>query len=448
MKKFWILNKIYIRELRAGGKLKILIAILIFSVIIIFHELGHFLLAKRNGIKVTEFSLGMGPRLLSTQKGETRYSLKIFPIGGSCMMVGEDDDDDSEGSFNKASVWARISVVAAGPIFNFILAFVFAMIITSVAGYDPARVLQVEENSPAAKAGLQEGDIITEFQGRSIVLGRDLDSYMMLHGLEDEEITLTYKRNDEKKEVSFEAYSEEKYMLGFSYVPAPDSAPEITQIVLNGSMMEAGVQAGDIIREINGEAIETSQELQEYWEKNPLDGSEISLGIERDGEIQTLSLKPQMTKQVDTGFIYNLYREKTNFLGVLRYSASEVRYWISNTVESLMMLIKGQFSVNDLSGPVGIIDVIGDSYEEAKEEGSVMVWLQMLYWAILLSANLGVMNLLPIPALDGGRLVFLIVEAVRKKKLNPNVEGMIHFAGFVLLMLLMVFVMFNDFRRL
>jgi len=428
--------------------LKILIAILIFSVIIIFHELGHFLLAKRNGIKVTEFSLGMGPRLLSTQKGETRYSLKLFPIGGSCMMVGEDDDDDSEGSFNKASVWARISVVAAGPIFNFILAFVFAMIITSVAGYDPARVLQVEENSPAAKAGLQEGDIITEFQGRNIVLGRDLDSYMMLHGLEDEDITLTYKRDGKEKEVSFEAYSEEKYMLGFSYVPTPDSEPEITQVVLNGAMMEAGVQAGDIIREINGEAIETSQEIQEYWEKNPLDGSEISLGIERDGEVQTISLKPQMTKQIDTGFVYNLYREKTNFLGVLRYSASEVRYWISNTIESLMMLIKGQFSVNDLSGPVGIIDVIGDSYEEAKEEGTVMVWLQMLYWAILLSANLGVMNLLPIPALDGGRLVFLAVEAVRKKKLDPNIEGMVHFAGFVLLMLLMVFVMFNDFRRL
>ena len=428
--------------------MKILIAILIFSVIIIFHELGHFLLAKRNGIKVTEFSLGMGPRLLSTQKGETRYSLKLFPIGGSCMMVGEDDDDDSEGSFNQASVWARISVVAAGPIFNFILAFVFAMIITSVAGYDPARVLQVEENSPAAKAGLQEGDIITEFQGRNIVLGRDLDSYMMLHGLKDEDITLTYKRDGEKKEISFEAYSEDKYMLGFSYVPTSDSAPEITQVVLNGAMMEAGVQAGDIIREINGETIENSQEIQEYWEKNPLDGSEISLGIERDGEIQTLSLKPQMTKQIDTGFVYNLYREKTNFLGVLRYSASEVRYWISNTIESLMMLIKGQFSVNDLSGPVGIIDVIGDSYEEAKEEGTVMVWLQMLYWAILLSANLGVMNLLPIPALDGGRLVFLAVEAVRKKKLDPNIEGMVHFAGFVLLMLLMAFVMFNDFRRL
>nr|WP_297874083.1 RIP metalloprotease RseP [uncultured Blautia sp.] len=426
--------------------MKILIALLVFSVIVLFHELGHFLLAKRNGIAVTEFSLGMGPRLLSTEKGGTRYSLKLFPIGGSCMMVGEDEEDDSEGSFNKASVWARISVVAAGPIFNFILAFVFAMIITSVVGYDPARVLQVTEGSPAAQAGLKEGDVITEFQGKHISIGRDLDSYMTLHGLQDEEISLTYKRDGEKHDIQFQANSENRYMLGFTYLS--EGTPEITQVMLNSAMANAGVMPGDIIREINGNAVADSQELQAYLQEHPLDGTEITLGIERDGKVETLSATPQMTKRVDSGFVYNIYREKTNFLGVMKYSAVEVRYWISTTVESLMMLIKGQFSVNDLSGPVGIIDVIGDSYEEAKSEGAVMVWMQMLYWAILLSANLGVMNLLPIPALDGGRLVFLLIEAVRKKRLNPDVEGMVHFAGFVLLMMLMVFVMFNDFRRL
>ena len=426
--------------------MKILIALLVFSVIVLFHELGHFLLAKRNGIAVTEFSLGMGPRLLSTEKGGTRYSLKLFPIGGSCMMVGEDEDDDSEGSFNNASVWARISVVAAGPIFNFILAFVFAMIITSVVGYDPARVLQVTEGSPAAQAGLKEGDIIKEFQGRHISIGRDLDSYMTLHGLKDEEISLTYERDGKKHDIQFQANSESRYMLGFTYLS--EGIPEITQVMLNSAMTKAGVMPGDIIREINGTAVADSQEIQAYLQEHPLDGTEITLGIERDGKVETISAIPQMTKHVDSGFIYNIYREKTNFLGVMKYSAVEVRYWVSTTVESLMMLIKGQFSVNDLSGPVEIIDVIGDSYEEAKSEGAMMVWMQMLYWAILLSANLGVMNLLPIPALDGGRLVFLLIESVRKKRLNPNVEGMIHFAGFVLLMMLMVFVMFNDFRRL
>ena len=426
--------------------MKIIIALLVFSVIILFHELGHFLLAKRNNIAVTEFSLGMGPRLLSTEKGGTRYSLKLFPIGGSCMMVGEDDDDNTEGSFNNASVWARISVVAAGPIFNFILAFVFAMIITSVVGYDPAKVLQVTEGSPAAEAGLQEGDVITEFQGRHISIGRDLDSYMNLHGLQDEEISLTYKRDGKKYDITYTADSEKRYMLGFYYMT--EGEPQRTPVRIGRSRAEAGVMPGDISREINGVAVADAKELQEYLSGHPLDGSEVTLGMERDGKVETIVATPQMTKTVDSGFVYNIYREKTNFLGVMKYSAVEVRYWISSTIESLMMFVKGQFSVNDLSGPVGIIDVIGDSYEEAKEEGAVMVWMQMLYWAILLSANLGVMNLLPIPALDGGRLVFLLIEAVRKKRLNPNVEGMIHFAGFMLLMLLMVFVMFNDFRRL
>ena len=426
--------------------MKIIIALLVFSVIVLFHELGHFLLAKRNNIAVTEFSLGMGPRLLSTEKGGTRYSLKLFPIGGSCMMVGEDDDDNTEGSFNNASVWARISVVAAGPIFNFILAFVFAMIITSVVGYDPAKVLQVTEGSPAAEAGLREGDVITEFQGRHISIGRDLDSYMNLHGLQDEEISLTYKRDGKKYDITYTADSEKRYMLGFYYMT--EGEPQITQVMIGSSMGEAGVMPGDIIREINGVAVADAKELQEYLSKHPLSGSEVTLGMERDGKVETIVATPQMTKTVDSGFVYNIYREKTNFSGVMKYSAVEVRYWISSTIESLMMLVKGQFSMNDLAGPVGIINVIGDSYEEAKEEGAVMVWMQMLYWAILLSANLGVMNLLPIPALDGGRLVFLLIEAVRKKRLNPNVEGMIHFAGFMLLMLLMVFVMFNDFRRL
>lgn len=426
--------------------MKFIIALLVFSVIVLFHELGHFLLAKRNNIAVTEFSLGMGPRLLSTEKGGTRYSLKLFPIGGSCMMVGEDDDDNTEGSFNNASVWARISVVAAGPIFNFILAFVFAMIITSVVGYDPAKVLQVTEGSPVAEAGLREGDVITEFQGRHISIGRDLDSYMNLHGLQDEEISLTYKRDGKKYNIAYTADSEKRYMLGFYYMS--EGEPQVTQVMIGSAMAKAGVMPGDIIREVNGVAVANAQELQDYLGKHLLDGSEVTLGMERDGKVETIVATPQMTKTVDSGFVYNIYREKTNFLGVMKYSAVEVRYWISSTIESLMMLVKGQFSVNDLSGPVGIIDVIGDSYEEAKEEGAVMVWMQMLYWAILLSANLGVMNLLPIPALDGGRLVFLLIEAVRKKRLNPNVEGMIHFAGFMLLMLLMVFVMFNDFRRL
>lgn len=440
----------YIDRLEADGKLSkllnILVAIIIFSVIVVFHELGHFLLAKKNGIEVTEFSLGMGPRLLSTVKGNTRYSLKLFPIGGSCMMVGEDGEEEGPGSFGHASVWGRISVVAAGPVFNFILAFVFALIITSVMGYDPPKVLSVEENSPAEEAGLQEGDIITSFQGKHISIGRDISLYESLYGMQQDQIKMTVKRDGKKIDLNFKAASERKYMLGFSYVP--DGEPEITEVFVDGAMMKAGVLAGDVITAVDGTKVSTGEELQAYLEEHPLGENAVTITVSRDGNEKEFTVQPTVRTQVSTGFVYNLYREKTNFFGVLKYSAVEVRYWISSTIDSLELLIKGTFRVNDLSGPVGIVDAIGSSVEEAKSEGAVVMWMQMFYWAILLSANLGVMNLLPLPALDGGRLVFLLIEAVTKKKVNPNIEGMIHFAGFVLLMALMVFVFMNDLKRL
>ena len=440
----------YIDRLEADGKLSkllnILVAIIIFSVIVVFHELGHFLLAKKNGIEVTEFSLGMGPRLLSTVKGNTRYSLKLFPIGGSCMMVGEDGEEDGPGSFGHASVWGRISVVAAGPIFNFILAFVFALVITSVMGYDPPKVLSVEENSPAEEAGLQMGDIITSFQGKPISIGRDISLYESLYGMQQDQIKMTVKRDGKKIDLNFKAASEKKYMLGFSYVP--DGEPEITEVFVDGAMMKAGVLAGDVITAVDGTKVSTGEELQTYLGEHPLGENAVTITVSRDGKEKEFTVQPTVRTQVSTGFVYNLYREKTNFFGVLKYSAVEVRYWISSTIDSLGLLIKGTFRVNDLSGPVGIVDAIGSSVEEAKSEGTVVMWMQMFYWAILLSANLGVMNLLPLPALDGGRLVFLLIEAVTKKKVNPNIEGMIHFAGFVLLMALMVFVFMNDIKRL
>ena len=440
----------YIDRLEADGKLSkllnILVAIIIFSVIVVFHELGHFLLAKKNGIEVTEFSLGMGPRLLSTVKGNTRYSLKLFPIGGSCMMVGEDGEEDGPGSFGHESVWCRFSVVAAGHIFNFILAFVFALVITSVMGYDPPKVLSVEENSPAEEAGLQVGDIITSFQGKPISIGRDISLYESLYGMQQDQIKMTVKRDGKKIDLNFKAASEKKYMLGFSYVP--DGKPEITEVFVDGAMMKVGVLAGDVITAVDGTKVSTGEELQTYLGEHPLGENAVTITVSRDGKEKEFTVQPTVRTQVSTGFVYNLYREKTNFFGVLKYSAVEVRYWISSTIDSLGLLIKGTFRVNDLSGPVGIVDAIGSSVEEAKSEGTVVMWMQMFYWAILLSANLGVMNLLPLPALDGGRLVFLLIEAVTKKKVNPNIEGMIHFAGFVLLMALMVFVFMNDIKRL
>lgn len=342
--------------------MKIIIAILMFSFIIIFHELGHFLLAKKNGIRVNEFCLGLGPTIVGFTRGETKYSLKLLPFGGACMMEGEDEDSSDERAFNQKSVWARMAVVFAGPAFNFILAFLLAIIVIAVAGFDRPVVADVREGFPAAEAGMQAGDVITELNGKNIHLYREVSIYTYLHA--DENIEVEYRR---------------------------------------------------------------------------------------DGETYTCTLTPKYDEESGR-YLFGIYgssmRERGNVLQVLQYSVYEVKYWICTTLESLKMLVTGQVSFNDLSGPVGIVKSIGDTYDEVKTGGFLLIILNLLNYSIMLSANLGVMNLLPLPALDGGRLFFLIIEAIRRKRVNPDHEGMVHFAGLVLLMLLMVVVMFNDIRKL
>ena len=174
----------------------IVLAILVFSLIVFVHELGHFLLAKMNKIREDEFSIGMGPRLLSTVKGETRYSLKLFPIGGSCMMGEDDVDDMSEGSLNSKSVWARIAVVAAGAVFNFILAFIFAVIIVGYTGYDEPVISGVLPGYSAEAEGMQEGDRIVRMNGKKINVWREVTYYNMFHA--GETVELVYERDGEK----------------------------------------------------------------------------------------------------------------------------------------------------------------------------------------------------------------------------------------------------------
>ena len=341
--------------------MSIVIALLVFSVIILFHEFGHFLLAKLNKITVVEFSLGIGPRLLSFEAGGTRYSWKLLPFGGSCMMLGEDGEEEEEGSFGSKSVWARMSVIAAGPIFNFLLAFIMALFIVGNLGYDVPVLLNVTEGMPAADAGLQAGDRIVKMNGKRIHLYREVQNYSMFH-----------------------------------------------------------------------------------------QGETVIFQYERDGELHEATVTPELTNgSYKYGIGGNInYRQKTNVLETLEYSAYEVYYWIDTTVSSLGLLFKGGVQLDDMSGPVGVVDAIGTTYQESRDEGAFYVWMNLLNIAILLSANLGVMNLLPIPALDGGRLIFLIVEAIRRRRVEPELEAKIHFAGLMLLMLLMVVVMFNDVKKL
>ncbi|MDO5135482.1 MAG: RIP metalloprotease RseP [Eubacteriales bacterium] len=427
--------------------MKIILAVVIFSAIVLFHELGHFLLAKKNGIVVTEFALGMGPCLLSTVKNGTKYSLKLFPIGGSCSMLGEDMDDDRPGTFYAASVLGRISVVAAGPVFNFIMAFVLAVIIVALVGYDPAKVTVVEEGSAAQEAGLLEGDVITKFQGYHIDLYRDLYLYHYLNPVEEgKPVHMTVEREGREVELTFLPDVKVRYLLGFNRTDT--SSMKVGSLIGGMPLEEAGVKAGDVITGINGIEIPDGDAYEAYIEEHPLGKEPVTITYERDGLEYEAQIVPGEYRTALLNFACTQGYVRVHGLSVLKYAAFEVKYLIRSTFQSLKELVTGGLGFQELSGPVGVVDAIGDTYEQSKSQGMGTVLVNMMYMAVLLSANLGVMNLLPFPALDGGRLVFLAVEAVRRRPVNRQVEGMIHFAGLMLLMLLMVVVMYNDLLKI
>lgn len=425
----------------------IVLAILILGLIILIHELGHFLLAKLNGICVEEFSIGMGPRLISMVKGETRYSLKLIPFGGSCMMLGEDEEASGEGSFNSKSVPARIAVIIAGPLFNFVLAFIGALVIISIIGTDPATVYSVTEGSPASEAGLQKGDVIKRIYGKNVSIGREINLRENIKGV-PEKIEMTIERAGKEKTLEFSAVAEDRYMLGYSYFADEEGPAEIISITQNGVMDQANLKIGDIITEINGTRITTGEEMENYLEGHPMDGSPVAIAYERDDMEYHVTLTPEMTTYRQSGFVYNMMREKVGPLATIKYSAVEVKFWVGTVFESLGMLFSGRAGLKDMSGPVGVVQVIDDTYKETKTESAAILWSSMLNWLIMISANLGVMNLLPFPALDGGRLVFLIIEGIRRKPLNRKVEGIVNMAGMILLMLLMAVIMVNDIGRI
>lgn len=379
----------------------IILFIIIFSIVVISHELGHFIIGRRNGIRVIEFSVGMGPTLFSFVRGGIKYSLKLLPIGGACMFDGEDgvapeqEDKEQPGgmyrragaemnlppvrsdggetygnsieaegiAFPEAGVWKRIATVFAGPFFNFVLAFVVAVVLTAFSGADLPVIGQLSEDSAAEEAGLQPGDRITQINHEKIHFYREVIVISSLN--QGEEMEVHYERNGEKGVAQVHPRYDEKagrYYMGF-----------------------AG--AG------------------EYLKCNPLQ--------------------------------------------VFQYGFYEVEYYVKTTYKSLGMLIKGQVTKDDVSGPIGIAQFVGESYDHAeKNYGTSSAILTMLEIVVLLSVNLGILNLLPLPALDGGRLLFMLVEVVRGKPVSPEKEGMVHFAGLVVLMVLMVFIMYNDIMRL
>ena len=421
-----------------------IITIVILGTIILLHEFGHFIVAKLNGVAVEEFSVGFGPRLISTVRGGTRYSLKILPLGGSCLMKGmlegmEDGSDEEEDSFSSKSVGRRMAIIFAGPLFNFLLAFFAAVILISKIGYDPPVVTAVEEGVP-----LEEGDEIRTIGRTRTATGSDVSAYFTFHVLkEDEVLTVGIVRDGNRQTVSFPVHVEQRTMLGISYY-ADESKATLNEIVSGSPAEEAGLMAGDVITAVNGTEIPSGEALSAYMNENPPGDQPLAITVERHGREMGTSVKARLLNYVTPGFSSYAPRAKATGLQILKYSYTEVRFWVRMVVQSLRMLVTGRTGLDSLSGPVGIADVIGTTYEESKAAGVLAVVMSMLNLLILLSAKLGVMNLLPVPGLDGGKLLLLIAEAIAGRRVSRRVETVINAAGMIFLLLLMIVVLFND----
>lgn len=326
----------------------IIYALLIICVLIFFHELGHFMAAKACGVKVNEFAIGMGPKVLKKQKGETLYSVRAFPLGGFCAMEGEDEDSQDERAFNRKSVWKKAIIIVAGAAMNLIIAIILMIAVNYMNGVPTTTISQVEENSPAYTAGIQKGDKILSI-------------------------------NDKK------------------------------------------INSWDDVQAV----------------KNAVNTRELNIKVQR--KYTELNIKTTLKENDRNKIIGIVPVSEKNIVKAIANGPSATWNMAKSMYSGLYSLITGKVSAKELSGPVGIVYLIN--------KGISRGFATVLYLTSLISLNLAIINMLPLPALDGGRLLMVIIRRLTGKAISSKVEGVIHAVGLGLLLLLTIYVTWNDIVR-
>ncbi|MCC8160716.1 MAG: site-2 protease family protein [Oscillospiraceae bacterium] len=377
-----------------------IVSIAMFLVMISLHEFGHFIIAKILNFKVDEFSVGMGPAIFKKKKGETQYSVRVLPLGGYCKFEGEDEKDNKDPrAFTNQKPWKRLLVLLAGGTFNVILGFVlFLIIVPSISPVSSNVIDTVVEHSYIEDAGIMSGDKIVEINGKHVNFYNDITLYTQSFQ-KDEEATVTVLRDGERIEFTFKP----------------------TEQIIKYTYGESGIQVDS---SINGY---TTGQFVEYSDANPKDDALV--GQSETVTRYIIGFTPQ-AKYIN---IANVWGEALNY----------TKFVVKLVYQSLWQMITGKVGVDQMSGPVGIVSEVNS----AVNSGSYSL-LNVLNLVALLTINLGIFNLLPIPALDGGRILFVLIEMVRRKPIPPDKEGIVHAVGMLLLLLFIVFVSFNDIVRL
>jgi len=433
--------------------------IVVFAVIVLIHEGGHYIFARIFDIKVEEFCLGIGPKILGKKRGETFYGICLFPIGGYVKIAGMDPGDErTERSFNTQPAWKRFWVIFGGPLFNFLLAVVLIFSL-GFFGYPKNMVWvgNVLPNGPADEAGFQSFDIIAEVEGKQVTSERTLQR--IVYASDGRPVDIVLIRRGERITVQpvpriIEDFNEELPSLGVSLGKAPELTNKVSGVLPNSPAFKEGFKVGDIVIQVNDEPVKDGGEAMEKVDRlgrsseSPSESNPesilipVSLTVLRNEEQVTLAVTPEFNSQIG---------ENVAFIGLtftpvlvrlpFREAMSTTWDYLRDISYSLAEGLKSMFSRPDelkksLVGPVGIANMIAQSAKSGP--------YQLLIIAILLNINLGLINLFPIPALDGGRLVFIGLEGLFRIKISEHKEAMVHLVGFVMLIGLILFITFNE----
>ena len=440
--------------------------VIVIGILILVHELGHFFVARWTGVGVERFSIGFGPVLLRWRGKETEYALSAIPMGGYVKMMGEENPLESgtplpfdpKKAFALKPLWARFLIVFAGPGMNFVLAAVIFAAVLATVGRPvwPAAVGKVAEGSPAVAAGLRTGDVITAVNDKPVAYWEDLEravaesngrplALRVRRGDAEQTITLTPRR----KAVADPIFKEQREVWDIG--AGPQLIPQISSVAPDSPAARGGLQPGDVVVAVAGQPVFTPEDLVEAIRTRP--GQPFDIAVERDGKRLALRVTPEPAKEksptgeeqvvgkIQAGIATKAVRfEPYNPIQAIGYGTARTWDMTVLTVKGLWKLVSRQIDSSNIGGPIQIATEAG---RQAKEGMGSLA----LFTAII-SVNLAVLNLLPVPMLDGGHLFFFVIEAVLGRPLSLRKREAAQQLGFVLLMLLMVYALWNDLNRI
>ena len=419
----------------------------VLGVLVFVHELGHFLAARRVGIRVLTFSLGFGPKLLKTKRGDTEYCISLIPLGGYVKMAGESAEEARTGApdeYMSKSKWERFQVLIMGPVMNLVLAVVVLAAVLAQGAQVPAYrdeapvIGGLTPGGPADMAGIRVGDRILTVAGDAVPTWDKFD--IAIATRPKREVPVTLEREGQTIGVTVRPTAEGRYEIGDVGV-LPDATPIIQSVIPNDPADKGGVKANDLVLAVNGERMASRQQLVTAISKNP--GKATELLVKRDGQEVRVTVTPEL--RAGRGMIGVTITEPTKTFTPTAWEA--VKLSVERNIEGSTLIFRtlgglfvGQTSFKQLQGPVAIAQLSGESAQ--------IGWAALFSLMATLSLNLGLLNLFPIPMLDGGHILIMALEGIARRDFSVQVKEKMLLAGFVVILMLMVTVIYNDLTRI